>query len=84
MNKQNVLCFAATHDGELCELLDADFDNYHFEEQIVESDISFDYQLKKGPASTRNALVLLRNYGYAKELIDKAENMAYKLDSKMQ
>ena len=84
LNKQNVLCFAATHDGELCELLDADYDNYHFEEQIVESDISFDYQLKKGPASTRNALVLLRNYGYAKELIDKAENMAYKLDSKMQ
>ena len=84
LNKQNVLCFAATHDGELCELLDADLDNYHFEEQIIESDISFDYQLKKGPASTRNALVLLRNYGYAKELIDKAENMAYKLDSKMQ
>ncbi|MCQ2493081.1 MAG: hypothetical protein MJ104_00645 [Lachnospiraceae bacterium] len=83
LNGRNVLSFAATHDGELCELLDKDYDNYHFEEKIVESDISFDYELKKGPASTRNALKLLRSYGYDMDLIDKAENMAYKLDSKM-
>jgi len=83
LNQRNVLCFAATHDGELCELLSDNYDNYHFEESIVDSDISFDYLLKKGPASTRNALLLLRSYGYDSELIDKAENVAHKLDLKL-
>lgn len=83
LNSMNVLCFAATHDGELCELLNDSYENYHFEESIVDSDISFDYMLKKGPASTRNALLLLRSYGYDKDLIDKAENVAYKLDLKL-
>ena len=32
----NVLCFAATHDIELTQMLEADYDNYHFQEEIVE------------------------------------------------
>ena len=52
-----VLCFAATHDIELTELLQKDFDNYHFEEDIRDGDIFFNYRIKEGRATTRNAIL---------------------------
>ena len=36
---ENILCFAATHDIELTQLLADVYDNYHFEEQIENNDI---------------------------------------------
>lgn len=70
------LCFAATHDIELTELLKASFDNYHFEEDIRDGDIFFNYQLMKGKATTRNAIKLLEIMGYQKCIIDKASRQA--------
>ena len=32
--RRGVYCFAATHDIELTHLLDGDYDNYHFEEDV--------------------------------------------------
>ena len=72
----NALCFAATHDVELTKLLESEYDNYHFEERIEEDDIFFPYKLMEGPATTRNAIALLKMLGYDKRIISDAEAMA--------
>lgn len=72
----NTLCFAATHDVELTKLLQDEYENYHFEERIVEDDIFFPYKLLKGPATTRNAIALLKLLGYDERITAEAEAMA--------
>lgn len=72
----NVLCFAATHDIELTQMLEADYDNYHFQEEIVENDILFDYILYPGRATSRNAIRLLGMIGYDEEIIRRADATA--------
>lgn len=67
-----ILCFAATHDIELTELLKDTYDNYHFEEEIRDGDISFPYMLQKGKATTRNAIKLLELLGYDSRIIRRA------------
>lgn len=73
---EKTLCFAATHDIELTELLEEDFDNYHFEELVENGDISFNYKLQSGKAVSRNAIKLLEMMGYEKTIVDKAEKQA--------
>lgn len=70
------LCFAATHDVELTKLLKQEYDNFHFEERIEENDIFFPYKLMEGPASTRNAIALLRMLKYDERITAEAEAMA--------
>ena len=72
----NVMCFAATHDLELTMLLSEKYENYHFEEEIVEDDIFFPYKIRKGPAVSRNAIALLKVLGYDKDLVNDAEILA--------
>ncbi len=74
----NILCFAATHDIELTELLKDFYSNYHFEEDIRKGDIFFPYKLMKGPTKTRNAIKLLEIMGYDGVVIEKALNQAEK------
>lgn len=76
MQSGRTVCFAATHDIELTELLRNTYVNYHFEEVIKEGDISFPYKLTEGPATTRNALKLLELIGYNEEVIQNASNRA--------
>lgn len=73
---EKVTCFAATHDIELAELLKEYYDNYHFEEEIVEGDVRFSYEIKNGKATTRNAIKLLSVMGYDKSIIAEAEEMS--------
>ena len=72
----HVICFAATHDVELTKLLEKEYDNYHFEERIEEDDVFFPYTLMSGPATTRNAIALLKMLGYDEKIIADAEAMA--------
>lgn len=72
----NCLCFAATHDIELTYLLEGKFDNYHFEENITDKDIEFDYKLHRGKAQSRNAIKLLSFMGYDADIVGKASNRA--------
>lgn len=71
-----IICFAATHDIELTELLREDFDNYHFEEDVRDGDISFNYRLQAGKASSRNAIRLLELLGYDTRITDRASRQA--------
>lgn len=76
LGRSGILCFAATHDIELTELLQEDFENYHFEEDVLEGDVVFNYKLKEGKATTRNAIKLLELMGYDREVIEKANAQA--------
>ncbi|MBR1855422.1 MAG: hypothetical protein IJ794_20145 [Lachnospiraceae bacterium] len=76
LSGENVLCFAATHDIELAELLKVEYDNYHFEEEIRDGDISFAYRLMEGKATTRNAIRLLELIGYSPEITERALDSA--------
>ena len=76
LRKKNVLPFAATHDIELTAVLDGIYQNYHFEEEITDKDIYFNYLLKKGRATSRNAITLLEFIGYDKKLVQEARKAA--------
>lgn len=55
----------STHDLELCEL-ERENDriaNYHFQEYYKDGKIYFDYKLRPGPSTTRNALYLMQLAG---------------------
>ena len=54
MIHRNSLVVAATHDLELTTMVNDRFNNYHFQEDIKENDIEFDYILRKGAATSRN------------------------------
>lgn len=68
-----VLPFAATHDIELSYILENIYENYHFEEEVKEREVVFNYLLKKGRVTTRNAIRLLEMTGYKESLVKDAE-----------
>ncbi len=76
MSGKGIQCFAATHDIELTHLLEGIYSNYHFEEEIKDGDVLFSYQLKKGRATTRNAIKLLEIIGYDEKVIQDAQKQA--------
>ena len=58
-----------THDFELCDIQETDgrpADNYHFEEYYENDEILFDYKMKSGRCTTRNAIALLKMAGIVK------------------
>lgn len=75
-SKRNCVCFAATHDIELTSILSGYYDNYHFQEEIVDGDILFDYTLRDGKAVSKNAIRLLEIMGYSEEIIQDAQKAA--------
>lgn len=76
LSHMNALTFAATHDIELTRLLEADYTNYHFREEMTDSGVEFSYKILEGPATTRNAIALLDNLGYDNQIIQKARKRA--------
>ncbi len=68
-----------THDIELCDLLPNKFDLYHFHET---SDINkmFDYKIKEGRVTTRNAINLLEQIGFPENTIQRARTIAKQLN----
>lgn len=71
--KKNVLVFASTHDLELTRLVAEAYVNFHFQEEIGEHGLRFNYQLQEGPSETRNAIRLLHQVGYPEEITEAAE-----------
>ena len=74
----NVISFAATHDLELTHVLEEWYANYHFEEEVVDDDVLFNYKLNKGRATSRNAIQLLKVMGYDDRIIKAARMRADK------
>jgi DNA mismatch repair ATPase MutS len=75
------LVVASTHDGELGALLAPAFTEYHFSETVTETDWYFDYLLKPGPLTTRNAIRLLARAGYPDAIVQDALALSRTLDA---
>ncbi len=72
----NCICIAATHDIELTYILENYFKNYHFQENIADDEISFNYKIYRGRSTTQNAIKLLRILGYGDNIVNEAEGKA--------
>ena len=70
--KNGNIVFVSTHDIELTELLDSEFDLYHFCEHFNQNEVEFDYLLKPGKLTAFNAIKILKMSGYADEIIEEA------------
>ncbi len=74
--QSGALCLAATHDIELCDLLPEQYDMYHFEEQLGEDEMVFDYRIRNGKAVSRNAINLLKLIGFENNIVEGAHERA--------
>lgn len=73
---QRNVVFASTHDIELASLLAGQYSLYHFCETISDDKLSFDYLLKPGPVTERNAIRIIELYGYPAEVVEEARRWA--------
>lgn len=76
MADSGLLCLTATHDIELCDLLCGKYGLYHFEEQIGENEMLFDYVIREGKATSRNAINILQFIGFDQRIVDNAHEKA--------
>ncbi len=76
LQMEGVMCFAATHDIELTHMLEQDYANYHFKEDVRDNDVIFNYRLYEGRATSRNAIKLLGVLGYDQSVISEADETA--------
>ncbi|MDN6731805.1 MAG: DNA mismatch repair protein MutS, partial [Atopostipes suicloacalis] len=85
LNDYPSLAFVATHDIELTEMLKNQADNVHFKEEISEDqEIQFHYQLQEGPASSRNAILLLENMNFPESVVENAKERAKFFDQRQE
>ena len=61
LSKKQNLGLVTTHDLEVCKT--EGFNNYHFSESYINHEINFDYKIKPGISTTRNAKVLMKMVG---------------------
>jgi DNA mismatch repair ATPase MutS len=71
--RHGALVVAATHDLDIARGLEGAYDNFHFDDEVTEKGLCFDYRVKPGVVSKRNALRLLAYLGYPKEITEKFE-----------
>ncbi len=74
--QKNAIVLVSTHDLELADLLKNTYELYHFQESVGANDLSFDYKIKPGVMTQRNAVKLLRICGYPMEVVSEAERIA--------
>ncbi|MBP5414173.1 MAG: DNA mismatch repair protein MutS, partial [Lachnospiraceae bacterium] len=82
LSDKGVLVFAATHDLELTSILDDIYENYHFEEEMKDDDVTFPYKLSCGKTTSRNAIKLLDILGYDKNIVIKANEIVKEMEER--
>lgn len=70
--ERGALCLTATHDIELCDLLCDRYALFHFTETVGENAMHFDYRIRPGKATSRNAIDLLRLLGFDDAIVENA------------
>lgn len=68
--QKNSIVITTTHDLELVQGL-PDFMFFYFTGEDVEGKYQYDFQLKSGVLESTNAVFVLRDMGYPKEVLDK-------------
>jgi hypothetical protein len=76
IGKNGNIVFVSTHDIELTDLLSSSYELFHFTEIVEGNLVHFDYKLKEGKLTTRNAIRILEINGYPRELIEEARRIA--------
>jgi DNA mismatch repair ATPase MutS len=79
--QNNNIVFVATHDIELTDMLNKEYELYHFSEIVKNNTVDFDYTLKEGKLKNRNAIRILQINHYPSALIEEAITIAQKLDN---
>jgi len=74
LKNMNALVVVATHDLDLAENLGTAYLCFHFSDRVDKNNLDFDYTLKKGIATSRNAIKLLEHLGYPQEIIQGANS----------
>lgn len=75
---ENII-IASSHDIELIELLNNEFELYHFTERITDNNLHFDHKIKSGPLRTRNAIKIIELEGFPIEIVKDAKSVAQDL-----
>jgi DNA mismatch repair ATPase MutS len=70
----------STHDDGLADLVGDLYVPCHFAETVGDEGLVFDHRLRPGPATTRNAIALLRLHGAPDSLVSRALARAAHLD----
>jgi len=61
--KKNAAAIIATHDLDLANLFSENILNYHFDVQVSNEELYFDYRLKPGICNSLNASILMKKIG---------------------
>lgn len=80
LSRNNNIVLVSTHDIELTEMLDKEYELFHFSEIIKEKNVDFDYKLKQGKLKTRNAIRILKINDYPDDVINEAIEISENLD----
>ncbi len=78
--REENIVFVSTHDIELTDLLKDEFELYHFSEKVDDKTVDFDYKLKEGKLTNRNAIRILQINGYPDVIINEAIELSKELD----
>jgi DNA mismatch repair ATPase MutS len=79
LNHKNNIVIISTHDIELSDMLEKEYDLYHFTETIENGELYFDHKIKAGQLKTRNAIRLLELANYPEEIINEARKISMTL-----
>jgi DNA mismatch repair ATPase MutS len=75
------IVFVSTHDIELADLLNEEYELYHFSERVDNKTVDFDYKLKTGKLKNRNAIKILEINDYPEIIIKEAIKISKELDN---
>ncbi|MFD1393514.1 DNA mismatch repair protein MutS [Lacticaseibacillus jixianensis] len=76
LTETNALTMVATHDSELTAMLAGQVINWHFQETVDAAGVHFDYLLRQGPATSHNAIALLKAMQYPRSITAQAQALA--------
>jgi DNA mismatch repair ATPase MutS len=75
LNRKENIVVVSTHDIELAEMLDNEYDLYHFTEKVENNELHFDHSIKAGQLRTRNAIKILELSNYPVDIIREARQI---------
>ena len=73
--KSDNVVFVSTHDLELADMLEDEYELYYFSESVKDGILSFDYKLKRGIATEHNAIKILEICDYPASLVSEAHSI---------
>ena len=79
--KNKNMVFVSTHDIELADLLKNEYKLFHFSEIVENKTVDFDYKLKDGKLTNRNAIRILEINNYPESVITESIEISKKIDN---